>query len=251
MSDESTKIRITSEEVERVILPNPAPQQYTPAHTVGAPKSYGRIAAPPSSASAQSGGSVLMKAWFYLGVAGFVGAFLAWAVFEPFLDDDRRNRSPAWVLMFPVMTILMSVGFGIAESFVERSAKKAFQKGILSVILGTVLGIIFNIIATIVYNVLLAGFGVQSPKDPAWWVARGIAWAVFGIVGGIVYGVVDRSGKKCLYGVLGGVIGAGIGGFLFDPIAMLTSGGAASRAIGMMIAVPAQERKGFEWYEAA
>ena len=29
MSDESTKIRITSEEVERVILPNPAPQQYS------------------------------------------------------------------------------------------------------------------------------------------------------------------------------------------------------------------------------
>ena len=40
------------------------------------------------------------------------------------------------------------------------------------------------------------------------------------------------SSKRMLYGVLGGVIGAGLGGIVFDPIAMLTHGGAPSRAVG-------------------
>jgi hypothetical protein len=40
------------------------------------------------------------------------------------------------------------------------------------------------------------------------------------------------SSKKMLYGILGGVIGAGLGGILFNPIAMLTHGVAASRAVG-------------------
>lgn len=235
MSDESNKIKITSEEVERVVLAEPSPQPYAPAQAVGAQKSYGRIAAAPVGASAQTGGSVLMKAWFYLGSAGLIGAFLAWAIFEPSLDDNNRTGSLAWLFMFPVMVILMSFGFGIAESLVERSMKKAIQKGVLSIILGTVLGTLFYLIASVVYNILLAAFDARSPKEPSLWVARGIAWAVFGIVGGIVYGVVDRSGKKCIYGILGGVIGAGLGGVLFDPIALATNGGAASRAIGMMI----------------
>src|SRR5207302_6924882 len=37
------------------------------------------------------------------------------------------------------------------------------------------------------------------------------------------------------YGVLGGVIGSGIGGFLFDPISFLTHGGGASRAVGLSL----------------
>lgn len=235
MSDEPIKIKITSEEVERVVLPEPTPQAYATQPTGAGTKTYGRIAsAPTAMASATTGGSLLMKAWFYLGLAGLVGAFLAWAVFEPFMEEGRR-RNPAVVFMFPCMVILMSVGFGVAESLVERSAKKAVQKGILSAILGTVLGIIFYGIASIAYHVLLEMLAPRSPEEATWWIARGIAWAVFGIVGGIVYGVVDRSGKKCLYGVIGGVMGAGLGGVLFDPIALATHGGAVSRAFGMMI----------------
>ena len=242
MSEDPIKIKITSEEVERVVMPEPTAQPYQPAQPSGVSKSYGRIASSPAvGASAQAGGSILMKAWFYLGFAGLVGAFLAWAICEPAFVDGWRRSDVRWgnILLFPLMVILMSVGFGIAESMVGRSVKKALQKGILSLILGTVVGFIFNVIANIVFEVLLAGFGVRfdegSPRDPSLWISRAIAWAVFGIVGGIVYGVVDRSGKKCLYGVLGGAIGAGLGGFLFDPIGLVTNGAAASRAVGMMI----------------
>jgi hypothetical protein len=50
-----------------------------------------------------------------------------------------------------------------------------------------------------------------------------------------VYGIIGQSGKKCLYGVAGGVLGAGLGGVIFDPISLATGGAAASRAIGMAL----------------
>jgi hypothetical protein len=74
--------------------------------------------------------------------------------------------------------------------------------------------------------------GVQSIKNPAFWIARGAAWAVFGVAGGIVYGLVDRSGRKTKYGILGGLIGAGLGGTVFDPISFATRTGSVSRAVG-------------------
>jgi hypothetical protein len=67
------------------------------------------------------------------------------------------------------------------------------------------------------------------------WIARGLAWMVFGVAGGIVYGLVDRSGKKMRYGILGGIIGAGLGGMIFDPISFATKTGLLSRAVGFSL----------------
>jgi hypothetical protein len=58
---------------------------------------------------------------------------------------------------------------------------------------------------------------------------------IFGAAGGVVYGIIGQSSKKTMYGALGGVIGAGLGGVLFDPIALLTKIGGPSRAIGFAL----------------
>ena len=77
--------------------------------------------------------------------------------------------------------------------------------------------------------------GAQTHRNPAVWIARGIAWMVFGAAGGVVYGIVGQSTKKGTYGVLGGAIGAGLGGVVFDPIAMATHVGGVSRAVGFAL----------------
>jgi hypothetical protein len=140
----------------------------------------------------------------------------------------------------PLLVALMTLGFGIAESLVERSAKKALIRSALALPLGAILGLVFYLMAEIVFNIGLgfcAAMGVQSFRNPAFWIARAIAWTVFGVAGGIVYGIVGQSYKKGKFGVLGGVIGAGIGGLLFDPIVMWTGGASAalSRAVGFAI----------------
>jgi hypothetical protein len=109
---------------------------------------------------------------------------------------------------------------------------------LLSLLLGTLLGFFFFGVANLIFGIgltILSGAGGLSPKSPALWITRGIAWMGFGVAGGIVYGIVGRSLKKCVFGLLGGVIGAGIGGTIFDPISLATGGGGLSRGVGMAL----------------
>jgi hypothetical protein len=50
-----------------------------------------------------------------------------------------------------------------------------------------------------------------------------------------VYGLVGKSAKKGRFGAIGGVIGAGLGGMLFDPIAIFVHQAVLSRAIGFAL----------------
>lgn len=241
MANDQGKIRISWDDVNKAEVDQPTPvaipvTRPVRSHSDG---TWGTIAPQPYAVgtAATSGGSVLLKGWFYLGAAGLAGAFLAWMFCEPSFDDDGVSGWAA-VWMFPLMVILMSVGFGTAESVVERTWTRAVLRGLASTGLGIVLGFVFYFIANFIYALLLpliVSMGVESASNPLFWFRRAIAWGIFGMAGGLVFGIVSRSGKKTSYGMLGGVIGAAIGGLLFDPINLLTGGAEASRAIGMSI----------------
>jgi len=200
-----------------------------------AAKSYGNIHEPATpEILAQEKGSIFLKAWIYLGLAGLIGAVVGWGIAEPgFVDDQGHRWGNIWIL--PLVVTFMCTGFAVAESIVERSARKAAIRIGITLPLGVVLGFILSMLADLIYNIALgicAAAGAQSFHNPAVWIARGLAWAVFGIAGGIVYGIIGRSGRKTSYGALGGALGAAIGGLIFDPISFATHGGVASRAVG-------------------
>lgn len=238
-SNDKEPLKITSEDLANVVVPDESHVATLGPASPGV-KSYGTItdAADKAPAISEERGSFLLQGWFYLGAAGLLGAVLGWALCEPrFFDPPGASR---WgnVWMVPGIITFICVGFGIAESAVERSVQKALLRGALSLPLGIVLGFLFYFIANIIYNIglsICAEAGVQSFRNPAVWLTRGIAWAVFGAAGGTVYGIVGQSMKKAKYGILGGMIGAGIGGMIFDPIAMLTKGGGPSRAVGFAL----------------
>jgi hypothetical protein len=198
-------------------------------------KSYGSIHEPAApEMQAQEKGNIFLKAWVYLGLAGLAGAILGWVIAEPgFVDSKDRHWGNIWIL--PLIVTLMCTGFALAESIVERSARKAAVRVGITLPLGVALGFILSTLADLIYNIglgICSAAGVQSYHNPATWIARGLGWAVFGVGGGIVYGIIGRSGRKTGYGALGGAIGAAIGGLIFDPISFATNGGAASRAVG-------------------
>jgi CDP-diglyceride synthetase len=244
MSNDHEKIRITLDEVKRVVIDPPAPS-VTRTEDVARSRSWGRIDAPPSPqttvARSVGGAKVFFKTWVYLGLAGLAGAFVAWALFEPsFYDPYERRRGVGNILMLPAFAMLVALAFAIAESVVEHSWRKAARRALIAIALGVVLGFIFDAIAQVVYRGGLQSLydrGVPlNPSDPLHWIVRAIAWSVFGVTGGIVYGIAGQSVKKSLYGVIGGVVGAAIGGLAFDPICNFTRvGGAPSRCIGLMI----------------
>lgn len=233
-SNDPRAIKITLEDLQKVATPETVPTPVPPPATGS--KSYGSVtdAADKLPLTADEKGSMLLEGWFYLGLAGLGGALLGWAIAEPAFIDGGGHSWGNWVIT-PLIVTLICVGFGLAESIVERSARKAAIRGSLALPLGAVLGFIFYGIANVIYAIgmaLSSGAGAQTIHNPAFWIARGFAWMVFGAAAGIVYGIIGLSGRKTLYGVLGGVLGAGLGGVLFDPIAMLTHGGAPSRAVG-------------------
>ena len=233
VENNNDRIRIS---LEDLVAEEEAPR----AQTLVAPtssRSYGTIQdGAPDFVAPEESGSVFLRGWFYLGVAGLVGALAGWGICEPGFVDGGRSWGN--FVLIPTVVTLMCISFAVAESVVERSVKKALFRGLLSLPLGFILGFLFSLIANIFFNIglaIISSMGVASDHNPAFWVSRGFAWMIFGAAGGIVYGIVGQSGKKTGYGVLGGVLGAGLGGMIFDPISFATHGGAASRGIGFAL----------------
>ncbi|HZR57584.1 MAG TPA: FHA domain-containing protein [Terriglobales bacterium] len=228
-------IKVTLEDLAGIAVPENS-RLPTATVTASSGKKYGSIANQEEQASevAEQRGSILLQGWFYLGLAGLAGALVGWGICEPwFVEGGHPRWGNIWIL--PAMLTFQCLGFGIAESIVERSLRKALSRGGLSLLLGVVLGFLFNVVAQIVFNIAVSictAAGVHSFRNPAFWVARGIAWMVFGVAGGVVYGIAGQSSKKTGYGILGGIIGAGIGGMIFDPISMVAHGAVLSRGVG-------------------
>src|SRR4029077_7684305 len=149
-------LKITLDDLAKVVIPQDVSAAAIAAPTAGG-KSYGTIteAADKAPAISEERGSFLLQGWFYLGAAGLLGAVLGGGLCEPgFVDAVGAHRwGNTWLV--PVIIILMCVGFGVAESAVERSAQKALLRGVLALPLGTLLGFLFYFIANILYNILL------------------------------------------------------------------------------------------------
>jgi len=238
LDDNQEKLRISLDDLSSVAAPPPPAAGSLPAAVPAGSKSYGNInTTPDAPVMAQEKGSLLLQAWFYLGVAGLLGSLAGWGICEhSFVDGQGAHWGN--IFMLPSIVALMCMGFAIAESVVERSLRKALIRAGLGLVLGLILGFVFYGVANVIFAIGLAfcrAAGVQTYHNPAFWVTRGIAWMVFGAAGGVVYGIVGQSMKKTGYGALGGALGAFLGGIVFDPISFVTHGGAPSRAVGFAL----------------
>jgi len=232
-------IKITIEELGDISVPAHESATSAAASPAGE-KHYGTISSaadPAYVGNSETKGSLLLRAWFYLGVAGGVGALMAWVICEPsFIDGDVQTWGNIWLL--PLTVAMSCIAFGVAESVVERSLKKGAYRTALAIPLGVIFGFVFNIVADIVFNIGLglgSGMGMHNERSPIFWIARAIAWAIFGVGGGLLYGIIGHSMKKAQYGILGGALGAFVGGALFDPIAIGLNTASVSRGVGLMI----------------
>lgn len=243
-TDDKPALKITLEDLAKVEVRGEAAGGAMSPVAAGA-RQYGTIApagAEPAAATEEKS-SIFLQGWFYLGVAGLLGAVVGWAIDEPFIHDGLRNGLQSMLpilLVVPLVLIFMCLALSIAESIVERSLHKALLRAALSFPLGLVFAVIFMIAGGLVYQIgmeVCAYMGIdirtiEAHRNPAVWIARALAWMVFAAAAGVVYGLVDRSVKKGVYGVIGAVIGGGIGGLLFDPIDIVTHSAGLSRAIG-------------------
>src|SRR5690242_3079159 len=153
-SDDKPTLKITLEDLAAVELPAQAPAGNMAA-AAGA-KQYGNIAAPATeegpSAVTEEKGHIFLQGWFYLGVAGLIGALIGWGICEPFYRSPGRSPFLSFILL-PLVIMFTCTGLGVAESIVERSAKKALIRAMLSLSLGAIFGLVFYIAASFVYGI--------------------------------------------------------------------------------------------------
>ena len=221
-TDDKPTLKITLEDLASVEIPAAAPAGNM-APLLPEPNSMATsppLLDGPAIVTEEKGQASFYRDGSIWGIAGMlVGALAGWGSVSLSSSDSHAGMRWGNIVILPFVVMFTCLGLGVAESIVERSAKKAMVRGLLGLALGLVGGFIFDWIANIFFAVGTAplSLGVQTVKNPAFWIVRGLAWAVFGVAGGIIYGLVDRSMTKTKYGIFGGLIGAALGGMVFDP----------------------------------
>jgi len=198
--------------------------------------------------------SLIYKNWFNLMLAGLFGAFIAWALIEPYIDDNDYTSTGTYILLLLLMVgAFVGLMIGSMEGILARNLSRALKAGLVGLAVGFGGGLVAIIVIGIVYTVLpLIGaeiIGYEAAMDPVHHfsgfllnvIIRSIGWAILGMTVGLGPGIGLKSKKLVFNGFIGGMIGGAIGGMLFDPINYFVSGGtldsgvAVSRGIGFCL----------------
>jgi hypothetical protein len=193
------------------------------------------------------------SSYLYLSLASGVGAFVAWLIIEPFIDDKRigDHTGPLGLLLFPTVAGFIGLFLGAAEGIMCRNLQRAAICAAVGLGIGFAGGIVAIFIAEIMF-LLMSAIAFSLSKKPledgeiptglaflVLMMGRGAAWAVAAIPAGIGQGIALREWKVVLNGLLGGVLGGLIGGMAFDPISkvFMSADGQAwpSRAVGFTV----------------
>lgn len=200
------------------------------------------------------GAALLHKSWFNLMIAGLIGAFIAWALIEPYFDDTSTEQAKTAMmgfLLFASTGALVGLMIGGIEGVLARNFLRALKGAAVGLAIGFGGGLVSTfaagIILMVVLRIGLPIVGLHAIRDHhfsaviLFVIARSLAWTVAGMTVGLGPGIALKSKKLVLNGFLGGMIGGAIGGFFFDPINYIIGGGTfeagaeASRAIGLCV----------------
>jgi len=193
---------------------------------------------------------LLYSSCFYLSVAGWLGAFVAWAILEPFYGEGLPGQAESSFvnyLIFPTVAAFIGLFLGTADGLICRNVGRALVCGAVGLAVGFAGGLVSLFVADVIFGVMsdLAVLFWENPQPGQmptglalliFMMGRAGAWAVASVPAGVGQGLALREKQVVLNGVVGGVLGGLLGGLLFDPICML--GGVVhgealvSRAVG-------------------
>jgi len=191
---------------------------------------------------------------FYYAVASFIGAFVVWALMEPFYSDSEVGMRIPFVsdyMLFGPTAGMMGLSIGLVYGISNRNLKKMMYCGVVGVGVGLGATVVTTFIADILFGitsqvaVAMAGGIRELPRGEyplkglpffVFMCGRGLAWSVVSIGSGLSLGVALKSKKLMLNGLAGGMVGGLLGGLLFDPVHRWLIAGeeaALSRATGI------------------
>jgi hypothetical protein len=192
---------------------------------------------------------VIYANWFYLGICSMLGSIVAWAVLEPFYNDEESVEAGLEVLdimLFPTVTACIGLFLGAAEGLICRNLNRMLRCGAVGLGVGFLGGLLMWIPSELLYGAMIhiaVGMDPELGENIKFglpmlviMMGRGAAWAMAGVPAGMGQGIALRETKVIINGLVGGLLGGLVGGLLFDPIDLLLTpeeGEAAySRGVG-------------------
>ena len=151
--------------------------------------------------------------------AGLVAGVLAWPFTELMLRAQSDFRS---FLVFMVLSgALYGMCFGVAFGSVDGITGGIGARKWKGLAVGAVAGIVAGGIGALVGQSIYLGLGQRAFQSPeahpvGFVIARGLGWAVMGVIIGVIEGLRFRSGKRAAVGALGGLAGGLFGGVLIE-----------------------------------
>jgi hypothetical protein len=171
---------------------------------------------------------VLYSSWFYLALTSGLGAFVAWMIVEPFINDEDlgRRASLLYLFVFPLVVGFIGLFLGASEGLMCRNLKRAVICGLVGFGIGFGVGIVFNVASNFLYAIIYGiAIGLANGQEPDHgfpllikMIGRSLAWAFMSIPAGLGQGIALKEKKIVINGIIGAVLGGLIGGLLFDPI---------------------------------
>jgi hypothetical protein len=147
---------------------------------------------------------------YYTAVLGALGGLLGWWIIGSF----SLSHWGVW-LAYPIVGAGLGLCIGGCVAVTDgaifkRVPKRAIRDGILGAIAGAGAGLIGLLLAEIGFLTIGGGF-----------VGRTIGWMLLGGFIGLSDLLVSRQRRRALYGALGGLIGGGLGGILYEGLTQL------------------------------
>lgn len=160
-------------------------------------------------------------------------------VYEDVYDEDEDDLGDALAtvsrtgtaLWSAVIALFVGLFLGIGEGIYYGSKEKALKYALIGAGVSLVIGFVSGYIAQWMYSEILG-------DDPAEFTAafvRGLGWAVMGLGIGASVGLIKPEKKRMLFCALGGLVGAFIGGFLFNYVCNIIPNDVVARGAAIVI----------------
>jgi len=152
-------------------------------------------------------------------------------------DDDELEDALAAVsrtgtaLWSAVIALFVGLFLGIGEGVYYGSKEKAIKYALIGAGVSLAIGFISGYLAQWMYAEMLT----DDPADFTAAFVRGLGWAIMGLGIGISVGLIKPEKKRILFCSLGGLVGAFIGGFLFNYVCDIIPNDVVARGVAIVI----------------
>ena len=151
-------------------------------------------------------------------------------------EDDLMDALAAvtrtsTALWSAVIALFVGLFLGIGEGVYYGSKEKAVKYALIGAGVSLVIGFVSGYLAQWMYAEMLA----DDPEDFAAAFVRGLGWAIMGLGIGTSVGLIKPEKKRMLFCALGGLVGAFVGGFLFNYVCDIIPNDVVARGAAIVI----------------